>query len=192
MSAAAKRWRKSERFARALAPCIVAFAVGAFGVSGAVGATVPAKTVPPKDYVKQLCRGLKDVQSALNVFISTDDLSAYQAQALENDAAIITKAEDAQTRLSQLIPTSGKRKVTRYWNSYFDYAISSVGDARDAFAAVGQPQTTDPASQHYQAVLEVENALADIISASYTRSKVVFAAFGNNATCKEVTRVAEE
>ena len=91
--------------------CIVAFAVGAFGVSGAVGAAVPAKTVPPKEYVKQLCRGLKDVQSALNVFISSDDLSAYQAQALENDAAIITKAENARTQLSRLIPSNGKRKV---------------------------------------------------------------------------------
>jgi len=180
------------RFACALAPCIVAFGVGALGVSGNVGAVVPAKTVPPKQYVKHLCRGLKDVQSALNVYISSDDLSAYQAQALENDAAIITKTANARTQLSHLIPTNGKRKVTKYWNSYFDYVISSVGDARDAFAAAGQPQTTDPASQHYQALLEVENALADIISASYTRSNEVFAAFGNNATCKEVTRVAEQ
>jgi hypothetical protein len=132
------------------------------------------------------------VQSALNVYISSDDLSAYQAQALENDAAIITKAENARTQLSHLSPTTGKRKVTKYWDSYFDYVISSVGAARDAFAAVGQPQTTGPASEHYQALLKVENALAQIISASYARSKEVFAAFGNNATCKEVTRAAEQ
>lgn len=170
---------------------VVAVGVAVATISGA-GAAVPAKTVPPKQYVKQLCRELRDVQSALNTLPSAEDLAGYQAQALENDAAILTTAETARTQLSELSPTKGKRKVTTYWDGYFEYVISAVSDARDVFAAAGVPQTDGPSSEHFQALLDVSAALTDIIAASYSSSKEVFAAFGRNATCEEVDRIAQE
>jgi hypothetical protein len=103
------------------------------GTAGVAG----AKTVSDKKYAKGICGAISGVSDTIDQIqpATGGDPSTTQIQILQSTDALLASLNEAKAKAAKLSPSDGGKKVTKFFDEYFQSSVDGVTAARQKLAA---------------------------------------------------------
>ena len=98
------------------------------GTSGVAG----AKTVSDKKYAKSICGAITGVSNTIDQIQppTSGDPATAQAQILASTDQLVASLNEAKAKAANLSPSDGGKKVTKFFDQYFQSSVDGVTAAR--------------------------------------------------------------